>query len=200
MSVSARTAEREWRLFAAWIQGDTAAARALLQSAPPPDGPMLREMLLMLHLFAGVPRMLEACAVVEGVCPGVLPPPDAEVAREGDAHERGGEVFEAVYGDKAPAVRDRLARYHPDIAHWVIGHAYGRVLGRAGLGVLDRELLAVAGLVALGTGPQLDSHVRGALRCGASRELVWKVVSCLKGRVSDAKWLAAASTVDERAT
>jgi hypothetical protein len=38
------------------------------------------------------------------------------------------------------------------------------------------------------------------MRCGASREQVWRVVSCLKGRVSEEKWLAAASTVDERAT
>jgi alkylhydroperoxidase/carboxymuconolactone decarboxylase family protein YurZ len=194
------TTEREWRLFAAWVQGDEAAARRLLDPKAPVDDRALREMLLMLHLFAGVPRTLEACAQVATARPHVLPPPDEEVVREGDVPERGAEAFAAIYGDKTAAVRARLERLHPEIHHWVIGHAYGRVLARPGLGLLDRELLAVAGLVALGTGPQLDSHVRGALRCGASADQVWAVIASLKGRVPEAKWLAAASTVDERAT
>lgn len=179
------TTAREWQLFAAWVAGDAEAARARVRAGLVLDPQALREMLLMLHLFAGVPRTLEACALVEAEVPGVLPPPSDEVRRDGDLHERGMRGFETVYAHKSDAVLARLEAFHGDIAHWVIGHAYGRVLGRAGLSFLDRELLAIAALVVLGTWPQLDSHVRGALRCGATEALVADVVESLSGCVPD---------------
>jgi len=189
--VKPETSEPDWQLFAAWVTGDTESARTLLQTASPLGPAGVREMLLMLHLFAGVPRMLEAAGMVASARRDVLPPPPVEVRREADRPGRGWEVFEAVYGDKAEAVFGRIRALHGDVAHWILGHAYGRVLGREGLSILDRELLAIAGLVALGTEPQLESHVRGALRCGADEALVRRVVDCLKGRVDDARWEAA---------
>ena len=179
------TTARAWQLFAAWVAGDTEAARACLQGGLALDPTAFREMLLMLHLFAGVPRTLEACALVEAEIPDLLPPPADEVRREGDALERGMQGFETVYAHKSKAVLARLEAFHGDIAHWVIGHAYGRVLGRPGLSFLDRELLAIAALVVLGTWPQLESHVRGAVRCGASEASVVAVVESLAGRVPE---------------
>jgi 4-carboxymuconolactone decarboxylase len=50
----------------------------------------------------------------------------------------------------------------------MIAEGYGRVLSRPGLGALERELLTVAALAALGWEPQLASHLLGARRLGAS--------------------------------
>jgi len=190
------TTAREWRLFAAWVAGDSERARVELRAASELSARAFREMLLMLHLFAGVPRTLEACATVEGERPDFLPPPDGEVLEEPDCPERGWRGFEAVYAAKAPAVLARLKSFHGDIAHWVIGHAYGRVLGRPGLSFVDRELLAVAALVELGTVLQLESHVRGALRTGADLETVRAVVEALADQVDGERMQRARACVD----
>jgi 4-carboxymuconolactone decarboxylase len=65
-------------------------------------------------------------------------------------------------------VRTLLHDAHPDFARWILGHAYGRVLTRPGLSAAQRELLAVVALAALGQERQLASHLRGAVRCGAT--------------------------------
>jgi len=191
-----KTTEREWRIFAAWVTGDVDRARAVLREGRRLDDPAFREMLLMLHLFAGVPRTLEACALVVEESPSVLPPPPEELRREGDEVARGWRAFEGVYGDRATAVHDRLQAFHGDLAHWIIAHAYGRVLGRPGLEFVDRELLAVAGLVALGTELQLESHARGALRAGASWSTVRRVHASLEDVVATQRWNQAARRLD----
>ncbi len=67
-------------------------------------------------------------------------------------------------------MRAKLEGFHPDFAHWIEGHAYGRILARPGLSADRRELFAVAALAALGQDRQLASHVRGGLHCGASAD------------------------------
>lgn len=73
-----------------------------------------------------------------------------------------------IYGPTYPALMRRMSAFHPDLAAWILEDGYGRVLSRPGLPAKTRELLAVAALAALGLGRQLDSHLRGAKRLGAS--------------------------------
>lgn len=61
-----------------------------------------------------------------------------------------------------------MRSYHPALAVWIEEFGYGRVLARPGLSFRERELLAVAVLAALRLEPQAESHVRGALRSGAT--------------------------------
>ncbi|MBL8841378.1 MAG: carboxymuconolactone decarboxylase family protein [Planctomycetes bacterium] len=68
-----------------------------------------------------------------------------------------------------------------DFSTWVLEDAYGRVLARPGLAARQRELLAVAALAALDCPAQLKSHLRGALRLGASRAAVADVLHALGG-------------------
>jgi 4-carboxymuconolactone decarboxylase len=160
--------ERLARVSAAIVLGDWDTLERLRAEAPPgePDREW-REAVLQSHLFAGFPRLVEAYEVLERA--GGLGPPDAaEVRSEPDLPTRGAELFDQIYADQAPAVRAKLASYHPDFAAWIAGHAYGRVLTRPGLPPRPRELLAVASLAALGQTRQLTSHARGALHCGAT--------------------------------
>jgi 4-carboxymuconolactone decarboxylase len=65
-----------------------------------------------------------------------------------------------------------MAGYHPELAEWILADGYGRVLSRPGLSIRERELIVVAVLSALRLPKQLESHVRGARRVGAtSREV-----------------------------
>jgi 4-carboxymuconolactone decarboxylase len=90
-------------------------------------------------------------------------------------------------------VRDRLASLHPALPAWTLEFAYGRVLTRPALASLDRELLAVSILTALGRcDDALVGHARAALRLGASRDDVLAAVGSVPhsagpGRRSDAR-------------
>lgn len=155
------------RFSVAVCLGNWELLRELRRAAPAgePDR-RWREALLQAHLFAGFPRVVEACGVLEAA--GGLGVPDAHEARtDGDRFPEGRALFERIYADQAASVRAALERYHPALARWIEGHAYGRVLAREGLAPATREVLAVACLAALGQERQLASHARGAVHVGA---------------------------------
>ena len=126
-----------------------------------------REAVLQVHVFAGFPRLVETYGALESAGGlGEVDPSELEAKTD---VARGRELFERIYAGDAPAVRAKLERHHGAFARWIEEHAYGRVLARPGLSADRRELLAVAALAALGQERQLASHVRGCLRCGATR-------------------------------
>ena len=70
-------------------------------------------------------------------------------------------------------VRAGLERLHPDLADWTVVFAYGKVLARPALPLLERELLAVSILTAMaGLDAPLRGHARAAERLGASRRVL----------------------------
>ncbi|MBK7877955.1 MAG: carboxymuconolactone decarboxylase family protein, partial [Planctomycetes bacterium] len=160
------------RLFAAAVLGRFDVVRALRARAPggEPDRAW-REVVLQVHVFAGFPRLVETYGVLEAAGGlGTIEPDEALGDRSAEAARADGRaLFERIYASDAPAVHGMLARHHPDFARWIEEHAYGRVLARPGLEPRLRELCAVAALAVLGQERQLASHVRGALRCGATR-------------------------------
>lgn len=176
------------RLSAAIVLGDWDELAAIRRAAPPgqPDR-RWREAVLQSVLFAGYPRVVEACAVLEAA--GGLGEPAADEWGAGDAGDDpgvGASLFERIYEGAAPRVREELARRLPLLEHWIVSHAYGRVLARDGLAVRDRELCAVAALCALDQPRQLASHAKGALRCGASAAEVRAALDAVEGLVPPA--------------
>lgn len=169
------------RLFAACVQGGWDEVRALRSAAPTgePDR-RWREAIAMVHVFAGFPRGVETYDVIASC--GGLGELDADEAME--PASGGAELFERIYADAADDVRSLLLRHNPLFGRWVLEHAYGRVLCRAGLAADRRELLACAALAVLGQDRQLASHARGAVRCGATPDEVAEVVTLLADRMS----------------
>jgi 4-carboxymuconolactone decarboxylase len=140
---------------------------AVLGGCPPVA---LREAVLMLAPFGGFPRTLDALAALHAAFErgGVeAPQPMEDEERETHAR-RGRDLFDRVYGEDAQRVLERLLVLDPELPHWVLQDAYGRILARPGLSAAQRERLAVVLLCALRLRNQLSGHVRGALRCGAS--------------------------------
>lgn len=164
------------RLFAACVLGDWDVVRAERAAAGPgePDR-RWRETILMVHVFAGIPRGVESYGVLAEVGGlGAIEPDELHEPAGG-----GPELFARIYAAGAQDVRDLLARHHPLFARYVLEHAYGRVLNRAGLSADRRELLACAALAVLGQERQLASHARGAVRCGATPDEVAAVVEAV---------------------
>ena len=162
---------------------DGDALRALRVAAPEgePDREW-RETLLQTHLFAGFPRVVAALRILTQAG-GLGTPTAEELVLEPDDLERGLSLFGAIYGAKRSAVLETIARGHPLLERWVLGHAYGRVLTREGLAPRMRELLAVTCLSAQGLDRQLASHARGAITLGATPDEVAATVERLAGRI-----------------
>lgn len=134
----------------------------------------LREGALMAPLFAGFPRAIEAFTALERHY--IDWPEEA-----GDGHAdlsdsnrtaAGANLFDTIYGRQADPVRKRLVRFHPVFERSILQDAYGRILARPALAPSTRELMSVCALAASDLPIQLKSHLRGALRCGASVDVV----------------------------
>lgn len=156
------------------MRGDAPGLRAVLgrAAASGTSRARLREALLLLVPFAGVPRTLDALTVLKAAVPGGAEPepllPDEPGVRRTHFRTRGEALFRRVYTDRAERVEARLRALDPEIADWVLEDAYGKVLARAGLTDREVECLSVVALTAQSLHNQLEGHVRGALSCGAA--------------------------------
>lgn len=133
-------------------------------------GGEVEEALLQSYLFGGYPMALNALARWRALTDAPSPP-----RGEGswdEWAERGRKVCREVYGSAYPGLRTNIARLSVDLDEWMVVEGYGKVLGRPGLELWRRECCIVAMLVALGTPRQLFSHLRGALRTGATPEVL----------------------------
>ncbi len=154
----------------------------------------IAETLLQIVPYCGYPRAITAFGAVRAAL-GASRPPAPEA---GDRAARGREVFRAVYGETADAVLGGLEALDPMLARWTIEHAYGRVLAREGdLSLLERELLAVSVLTALGgLDEPLLGHMRAALRVGGTAEQVAGAVAVVPSSLGEQRKLAARSLLE----
>lgn len=148
------------------------------------------ETALMLVLHAGYPAALEGTRVLNQAWPG-----RARRTREGgprDWTRRGTALCARVYGPSFSKLRRAVQALHPDLAVWMIEQGYGRVLARAGLSDVARELVAVTVLTATGWERQLVSHLIGAERLGTGRPAIRRAVRAgLSGAPAGARAAAA---------
>jgi 4-carboxymuconolactone decarboxylase len=124
--------------------------------------------MLQLVPFAGYARAINAFAALQEIAPHAPKAP----APRGDRRRRGEALCRRIYGPVYERMIRRMAGFHPDLARWILEDGYGKVLSRPILSLRERELIVVAVLSALQLPLQLESHVRGALRVGATRREV----------------------------
>jgi 4-carboxymuconolactone decarboxylase len=89
-----------------------------------------------------------------------------------DRYERGRARFLEVHDGKALAAVEGLG----DLGRSIIEFVYGDVYSRAGLSTRDREIAAVATLVALGRSSQLPQHLRASLKAGVTSDELREVI------------------------
>ncbi len=77
-------------------------------------------------------------------------------------------VRDTLWGEQREAIERNLEHLDPDLAKLVFEVAYNSVLAQPGLALKTRELLAVTALLSVGSESELKTHMRGALRCGAT--------------------------------
>lgn len=143
------------------------------------------ELLLQSYLFAGFPRALNATAAWRDVSGEEPPAHDASASFQEAASwkARGESACRTVYGTKYDALRANIRHLHPALDEWMVTDGYGKVLSRPGLSLAQRELCIIATCAASEQAPQLRSHLRGALNCGATRDDVGKTLDALRDLV-----------------
>jgi 4-carboxymuconolactone decarboxylase len=85
--------------------------------------------------------------------------------------ERGTKKIAEVLGQTAQDVENSLGDISPALATYVLETIYGQIYESTVLDNRTRQIVTVASLATLGNaGPQLRTHIGGALRCGVTRD------------------------------
>lgn len=79
---------------------------------------------------------------------------------------------QAIFGSQEDRILERLSSLDPDLMAYIRDFAYDTVYERPGLDLKTKELLACVLLVSLGSPDELKTHLRGALRAGATEQEV----------------------------
>jgi len=140
----------------------------------------VEEVLVQSYLFLGFPAALNALAHWRRLSGRQAPPEEGAEADVSDWTERGEVTCRAVYGSAYEALRGNIGRMKPEMERWMLVEGYGKVLSRPGLSLGRRECCIAAVLAVQDVPVQLRSHLRGALRCGASVEVVEAVVASVE--------------------
>ncbi|MBK0394906.1 carboxymuconolactone decarboxylase family protein [Ramlibacter algicola] len=94
-----------------------------------------------------------------------------------DRRIRGEQMLERVDGKAGIRVVEGLASSFPDFAAYVLEYPFGDIYSRAGLGLREREIAAVAALCAMGNAaPQLRVHIHAALNVGCTPQEISEVL------------------------
>lgn len=179
-----------FELAAAVQRGQAEATRHAAQAVEQELGPgTTRPVLRMLHLFFGLPKIVQAL----NACIEVLPAPPAQPSAAQDAAQpcdlNQGELnFRALYADDADRVLGHLERLDPCLQAWILDHAYARALLPDCLSLAQTERLAVLCLAATACWKQWESHVAIAKRQGVTRATLQ--ADCLQAHA----WLGAESS------
>ncbi len=135
----------------------------------------IHEVLLQVHLFAGFPAAIEGLAVLKQVVQeqnitSELPLP--EHLSTAEMVERGEALLAAVYGEKTERLLSFLEALSPVLRDWIVTDGYGKVFGREGMPLHEKELCVIACLCVLDWPRQLQAHIRGGVRVGLTREKI----------------------------
>jgi len=135
------------------------------------------ESLLQTYLFAGFPSALISLKKLNELVGRNIVYKGYDLEKY---YTRGEKNCRIIYGNKYDKLISNVKSFSPEIAEWLIIEGYGKVLGRNGLTLKEREVCIVAILSALKFRDQLYSHINGAVRVKAGVEIIFKVIKNLK--------------------
>jgi alkylhydroperoxidase/carboxymuconolactone decarboxylase family protein YurZ len=94
-----------------------------------------------------------------------------------ESANKGMEVRTKLFGEKAAQAGDAFLRNFDDgFATFLNEQLFGTIWSRPGLPIKLRSLLTMTALMALGRGPELRLHMRGALNLGIPPEEIKELI------------------------
>jgi 4-carboxymuconolactone decarboxylase len=94
-----------------------------------------------------------------------------------DSAKKGMELRTKLWGEKAAQDGDAFLRnFDEGFAASINEHLFGTIWSRPGLPLKLRSLITITALMALGRGPELRLHMRGALNLGIPPEEIKELI------------------------
>lgn len=94
-----------------------------------------------------------------------------------DLNKKGMEVRAQLFGEKAAkAGHEYLGEFDSFFANFLNEQVFGAIWARPGLPIKTRSMITMAALLALGRGPELKIHMRGALNLGIPKEEIKELI------------------------
>lgn len=132
------------------------------------------EALLQTYLFAGYPSALISLSVFSEYFNN-----NHRLAEDWNVKDfkiRGELNCRKIYGGKYEKLINNIGLFSPDMSDWLVTEGYGKVMGRKGLSLREREVCNIAVLTALKYESQLYSHINGGHRIGLTWNEIEKVI------------------------
>lgn len=132
------------------------------------------EALLQTYLFAGYPSALISLSVYAEYFN-----PQQKYYEKWNIplfKKRGNENCRKIYGSKFEKLVNNVNSFSTDLSDWLITEGYGKVLGRRGLPLREREVCNIAVLSSLKYDSQLYSHINGGYRLGLSISEIERII------------------------
>lgn len=141
------------------------------------DPGKIYENLLQNYLFAGFPAALISLKMFNEFYPAFKL--KKEIFDTEKFNRRGKEFGKKVYGDKFNKLIKNVEKFSPEMSDWLVREGYGKVLGRKGLSLAEREKSIILVLTVTKYHDQLYSHINGAWRLGVSIYKIKELIESL---------------------
>jgi 4-carboxymuconolactone decarboxylase len=138
------------------------------------------EAILQLVAYTGYPRTLNALATyraVSGVAVSARPSEQWDDYAVEVWPERGAAIFRQLWPGHELA--DSVRPLSAELAEWVVNDDFGRIFGRPGLTLPEREAVVIGSLVAQRATPQLRSHRLAFLAVGGDDPTLDALIAAL---------------------
>ncbi len=138
----------------------------------------LYESLLQNYLFTGYPSAMISLIILKEYYPKL----ENLLYESWDLNKyraRGTKNCKKIYGRKFDKLISNIKSFSPELSDWLLLEGYGKVMGRKGLSLKQRELNNVSVLTALKFEDQLYSHINGAFRTNSSKQQIERVINNL---------------------
>jgi 4-carboxymuconolactone decarboxylase len=187
--ISANLARRRYRVVAELIR-DAGRNRVPTRR--------IYEIILQSYLFLGYPKAIEGLRLLNKQFPEFVPPPAENIDSLSVKlwRERGEALCRTIYDSNYGSLRERMKALSPDLDNWMVWEGYGKVLSRAGVPPVVRELCTCSALVVTGDIVQLHSHMRGAINAGASGRMLRETIELLEGTAKRGRYRQASRLLD----
>jgi len=132
------------------------------------------ETIMQIYLFCGFPSTIEALKIFNTVFPNLK----KEQSKFDLALylKKGQKNCLKIYKSNYNQLLNNFDNLSPDLKSWMIIEGYGKVMGRPGLSIKDRELINVAILSTNFYEHQLYSHLKGALNTNSSYKDIKNII------------------------
>lgn len=132
------------------------------------DSLKLYEAIIQSYLFCGFPAAIESLRIFNSVYKDFKFPPHGKKYDFEYLMSEGEINCKLIYKNNYKKLIENMNRFSPDLKEWMILEGYGKVLGRKGLKLPEREIINVSILCSRYFKNQLHSHIKGCLNLGIS--------------------------------